>query len=62
MSFTSIDALLGDVPRKSMIGYCTDVEGNYEYWERYLMISKVLRRNEEKKIVLNDGCQFPEQE
>jgi hypothetical protein len=59
MSFTSsIDTLLGDVPRKSMIGYCTDVEGNYEYWERYLMISKVLGRNEEKKIVLNDGCQF----
>jgi hypothetical protein len=41
----------------TMIGYCTDVEGNYEYWQRYLLISHVLS-NENNAIVLKKNCQF----
>jgi hypothetical protein len=27
------------------VGYVTDIEGNFDYWKRYIALSKVLRRN-----------------
>jgi hypothetical protein len=41
-------------------GYLTDVEGNYEYFERYVEISKVLNwANAEKtSLILKDGASF----
>jgi hypothetical protein len=31
-------------PETVLVGYCTDVEGNYDYWQRYLNISRVISR------------------
>jgi hypothetical protein len=28
-----------------LVGYVTDIEGNFDYWKRYIALSKVLRRN-----------------
>lgn len=36
-------AELEDRPKTKVIGYCTDVEGNLEYFERYVDRSKILR-------------------
>lgn len=45
--------------RCSTISYVSDVEGNIGYWERFLNISAVLKRNEiTNKIILNDDCMF----
>ena len=30
-----------------LVSYCTDAEGNYDYWQRYLSLSKVLVRLDE---------------
>jgi hypothetical protein len=40
--------------------YLTDVEGNYEYFERYVEISKVLQWADPKKtsLLLKDGAHF----
>ena len=38
-------------------GYVTDIEGNYDYWERYIHISRVLRRSESSSLLeLRDNC------
>lgn len=42
----------------STIGYVTDVEGNLDYWRRYVSLSKVLERDRSGQIYLKDGCQF----
>lgn len=39
------------------IGYCTDIEGNYMYWQRYVKLSKVLKETS-TGIELNFGCYF----
>lgn len=43
-----------------VISYCTDVEGNYDYWERFLELSKVLKRDEatSKVVFTNPKAQF----
>lgn len=49
-----------DSNNKSMvtIGYATDIEGNYDYWERYIDLSKILSRSLEGAVLLNDDCHF----
>jgi hypothetical protein len=44
--------------QNNTIGYCTDVEGNYEYWKRYLRLSKVLERTETGGVRLKSDCHF----
>jgi hypothetical protein len=44
--------------RNSTVGYCTDVEGNYEYWKRYVRLSKVLDRAENGSLQLKPHCHF----
>lgn len=41
-------------------GYLTDVEGNYDYFERYVAISRVIKwaDDEKSELELNDGCEF----
>lgn len=43
--------------QNSTVGYCTDVEGNYEYWKRYLKLSKVLESSE-NGLQLKSNCYF----
>jgi hypothetical protein len=40
------------------IGYATDIEGNYDYWERYISLSKILSRSVEGVLLLNEDCHF----
>ena len=40
------------------VAYATDIEGNLEYWNKYLSISNVLRREDNNKLVLEPDCQF----
>jgi hypothetical protein len=40
------------------ISYVTDIEGNEDYWHRYLKISKVLDRSADGKITLQENCHF----
>jgi hypothetical protein len=41
------------------VGYCTDVEGNYEYWKRYLRLSRVIERAETTgRVQLKSNCHF----
>lgn len=43
----------------NIIGYVTDAEGNVEFWNSYINISRVLDRNEPgNKITLRNNCQF----
>lgn len=44
----------------SIIGYISDIEGNIDYWNKYLEISKVLYRDpNDKSICLYDkSCYF----
>ena len=42
-----------------IIGHCCDVEGDLEYWESYIRVSKVLIRDANAgKLVLKDNCHF----
>ena len=43
-----------------VVSYCTDVEGNYDYWERFLDLSKVLTRDKstDKVVFTNPKAQF----
>jgi hypothetical protein len=45
---------------KTCCGFLTDVEGNYEYFEKYVEISKVLEWEtpEKKALKLRDGASF----
>lgn len=42
------------------IGYATDIEGNFDYWNKYLSVSEVLSKEttNPRSIRLEDGCQF----
>ena len=44
----------------STVGYVTDIEGNYGFWQRYIDLSQVLRRNETTKDIelKNERCHF----
>jgi hypothetical protein len=37
--------------KHSLVGYVTDIEGNYDYWQRYVALSKVLKRDPVTKIL-----------
>ena len=47
-------------PTTSTVGYVTDIEGNYSFWQRYIDLSQVLTRNETTKNIelKNEGCHF----
>ncbi len=45
-------------PKSTLIAYCTDVEGNWDYWNRYIALSKALNRNEGGRLSLNDNFCF----
>lgn len=42
------------------IGYATDIEGNFDHWNKYLSVSEVLYKDgsSPRSIKLEDGCQF----
>ena len=40
------------------IGYATDVEGNYDYWSRYVELSEILDRNTAGHLELCANCHF----
>ena len=42
------------------IGYATDIEGNFDYWNKYLSVSEVLYKDgsSPRSTKLEDGCQF----
>ena len=40
------------------IGYATDIEGNYDYWSRYIELSKILNRLPTGELELHDKCHF----
>jgi hypothetical protein len=44
----------------NIVGYVTDVEGNLEFWEKYITHSKVLYRDigGDNSLHLRDNCQF----
>lgn len=44
----------------SKIGFLTDVEGNLEYFHKYIQLSKVLKYEDEEKttLKLEDGAMF----
>lgn len=39
------------------VGYVTDIEGNYDFWQRYKAMSSVLE-SKDQVVYLKDGCQF----
>lgn len=43
--------------KNCLVGYCTDIEGNLDYWRRYIEISKVLEQRDEG-VTLKDNCHF----
>ena len=42
----------------SRIGYCSDIEGNLAYFEKYVSISKVLYRDDHGVLQLRNGCYY----
>jgi Calcineurin-like phosphoesterase len=40
------------------IGYATDIEGNFDYWSRYIELSKILNRLPTGELELHDKCHF----
>lgn len=48
--------------KRMIVGYATDVEGNVDYWNQYLSVSKVLEKKvvakNEHIISLKDNCHF----
>ena len=44
---------------RRLVGYCSDIEGNLDYWRRYVALSSVLTRApSSSELTLRDGCQF----
>jgi len=45
---------------RNIIAYVTDIEGNWDYWNRYVLISRVLERNPEdiNDLILKDNCEL----
>ena len=40
------------------VGYATDVEGNYDYWSRYIELSEILNRSPTGRLELSADCHF----
>jgi hypothetical protein len=59
-SFFGLNGGVSDSKPGRKCGYLTDVEGNYEYFERYVEISKVLKwaNTEKTSLELEDGAYF----
>lgn len=43
---------------KATVGYISDIEGNYDYWQQYINRSKVLVRGSGSEVLLRDHCHF----
>lgn len=54
-SFSSATAASTASTPKTLVAYFTDVEGDRDYLERYISLSKVLHRDG-KELVLKDGA------
>ena len=61
---SSYDEPYNDIDRSnedknnSLIGYATDIEGNYNYWIKYVKISKVFTLKNKNNIILNPNSYF----
>ena len=40
------------------VGYATDVEGNYDYWNKYVELSHIINRLPCGDLELTENCQF----
>ena len=40
------------------IGFVTDIEGNYDFWQRYIVISNVLYKSTDGNLKLKNDCEF----
>lgn len=47
-----------DSPLITTIGYVTDIEGNRQFFDEYVRISRVLERDASNRLRLRDGCEF----
>jgi len=56
-SFRSRQYLTKADLRDQLVGYCTDIEGNLDYWKRYVNMSRVLARTS-NGIILKENCHF----
>jgi hypothetical protein len=46
-------------PKKQLVSYVSDLEGNYDYWKSFITKSEVLQRLSSGEVVLKDpGFQF----
>ena len=46
-------------PSSAIVGFCTDVEGDFDFWNRYVSISQVLSRDTHSgRLQLADGAHF----
>lgn len=43
---------------KKIVGYVSDIEGNYDYWRKYISRSEVLHVTDNNHIRLRDQCHF----
>ena len=51
--------LSNHMSHSAFVGFCTDVEGDFAFWNRYLSISKVLSRDANSgRVELADGAHF----
>lgn len=51
-------ATTGTATTSNKIVYVTDLEGDYEYWQRYLQFSSVLQRGNNGNLTMPDGYHF----
>ena len=56
--FAKYSAPSSSCERVVKIGYATDVEGNYDYWCRYIDLSEILNRNSGGQLELSPDCHF----
>ena len=51
--------MAASVARRHVVAYCTDVEGCFGFWERYVAVSRVLRRDPGTgRLTLPEGAHF----
>ena len=48
---------LDNIAQQTKVGYVTDIEGNFDYWQRYVALSQILFRNAQTgALELMDNC------
>ena len=56
--FASYSAPSSSSEQMMKVGYATDVEGNYDYWSRYIELSDILNRTPSGQLELSPDCHF----